>query len=432
MRLLIGTLIFVVAFSTLLCPVCRAGDTAAVISAEEEDVPQPTGIVESRAGSFEFPLTPERQEQLISYARFVNIWRIVSFVIEVAILCAILFSGFSARIRNWVHGITAKRLLRYAIYLFLFMIVLFAVKLPFGYYRGFIVEHRYGFSNQTLGAWFSDRVLSYAVEYVIMLIIIMILYTLLEKTRKWWLYLAAAAFPFMIFMMLVYPTVIDPLYNEFKPVQDEKLAAAMTELAEKAGIHNPDIYRIDTSKRSNKVNAYFVGVFGTKRIVLYDNMIDNFTLDEMRYVVGHEMGHHVKNHIWYGIFGFVVAVLIGGIIADKTMPAFITKFKRRLGFERPADIAGYPLMLLFVAVFSFFAQPVWNAVSRQMEYDCDRYGMEISGVDGATAQATFEKLSAFNLSDPNPSAIVEFWFYDHPSLQKRIERVYKVYKDLNQ
>ena len=205
----------------------------------------------------------------------------------------------------------------------------------------------------------------------------------------------------------------------------------MTKLADKAGIHNPDIYRVNTSKRSNKVNAYFVGVFGTKRIVLYDNMIDNFTLDEMRFVVGHEMGHYVKNHIWYGIFGFVLIVLAGGFIAHKTMPGFIKRFRKRLGFEKPSDIASYPLLLLFIAVFTFFAQPVWNAVSRQMEYSCDRYGMELSGVDGEVAQSAFEKLSAFNLSDPNPSPIIEFWFYDHPSLNKRIKRAYKVYRKLN-
>ncbi len=432
MRLLIGTLTLIAAFSTLLCPACPAGDTAAVILTEEEDVRQPTGIVESHSQSLQFPLTPERQEQLVSYARFVNRWRLVSFALEVVILSAVLISGFSARIRDWVQKVTSKRLLQYAIYLFLFMIVLFMVKLPIGYYRGFIIEHQYGFSNQNLGGWLSDRVLYYAVDYVIMLIVVVILYTLLEKTRRWWLYLAGAAFPFMVFMMIVYPTVIDPLFNEFKPVPDDKLRTAMTELAEKAGIHDPDIYRIDTSKRSNKVNAYFVGIFGTKRIVLYDNMIDNFTLDEMRYVVGHEMGHYVKNHIWYGIFGFVLAVLFGGYIAHKTMPGFITKFKNRLGFEKPADIAGYPLLLLFVAFFSFFTQPIWNAVSRQMEYACDRYGMEIADIDGAVAQSTFEKLSAFNLSDPNPSAIIEFWFYDHPSLNKRIEHAYKVYEDLNQ
>lgn len=411
---------------------CNAQDSAKVVSTESDDTFQPTGIVESHAGSLQFPLTPERQEQLVSYSKFVNIWRIVSFAVEIIILGAILFTGFSARIRNWVHSITSKRFWQYCVYLFLFMIVLFVVKLPLAYYRGFIIEHRYGFSNQNFGGWFSDRVLSYAVDYVIMLIVVIILYTLLEKTRRWWLYLAGAALPFMIFMMIVYPTVIDPLFNEFKPVQDEKLSASMTELAEKAGIHDPDIYRIDTSKRSNKVNAYFVGIFGTKRIVLYDNMIDNFTLDEMRYVVGHEMGHYVKNHIWYGIFGFVLAVLIGAYIAQRTMPGFISKFKRQLGFEKPSDIAGYPLLLLFVAIFSFVAQPVWNAVSRQMEYDCDRYGLEISGVDGTVAQSSFEKLSAFNLSEPNPSAIIEFWFYDHPSLNKRIAHAYKVYENLNQ
>ncbi len=415
----------------VFCPICTADDSTYVSGAESNNIPQSTGKVESHSGTFQFPLTPERQEQRDSYAHFVNIWRFVSFGIEVVILSLILFTGFSARIRSWVFGITSKRILRYMIYLFLFMIVLFIIRLPFSYYRGFVIEHQYGFSNQNFGGWFYDRLLSYAVDYVIMLIVVMIIYTLLEKTKRWWLYLAGAALPFMIFIMIVYPTVIDPLFNKFVPVPDGQLRTAMTELADKAGIHNPDIYRVNTSKRSNKVNAYFVGVFGTKRIVLYDNMIDNFTLDEMRFVVGHEMGHYVKNHIWYGIFGFVLIVLVGGFIADKTMPGFIKRFRKQLGFEKASDIASYPMLLLFIAVFTFFAQPAWNAVSRQMEYSCDRYGMELSGVDGAVAQSAFEKLSAFNLSDPNPSPIIEFWFYDHPSLNKRIERAYKVYTELN-
>ncbi len=431
MRSVLWIILAVLVGSMWFCQSCPAGDSTIVTNTDSNNIAQSTGIVESHAGTFQFPLTPERQEQRNSYAHFVNIWRFVSFGIEVIILSLILFTGFSARIRSWIYGITTKRILRYVIYLFLFTIVLFIVKLPFSYYRGFVIEHQYGFTNQHFGGWFSDRLLSYAVEYVIMLIVIMILYTLLEKTKRWWLYLAGAALPFMIFIMIAYPTVIDPLFNKFIPVPDGQLRTAMTELADKAGIHNPDIYRVNTSKRSNRVNAYFVGVFGTKRIVLYDNMIDNFTLDEMRFVVGHEMGHYVKNHIWYGIFGFVSIVLAGAFMADKTMPGFIRKFKKRLGFEKPSDIASYPLLLLFIAVFSFFAQPVWNAVSRQMEYSCDRYGMELSGVDAAVAQSAFEKLSAFNLSDPNPSPIIEFWFYDHPSLNKRIIRAYKVYTELN-
>jgi Zn-dependent protease with chaperone function len=235
----------------------------------------------------------------------------------------------------------------------------------------------------------------------------------------------------MVFVFLAAPVIITPLCNEFKPLQDKQLAEEMTSLAEKAGIYNPDIYEVDGSRQSSKINAYFIGIFGTKRIVLYDTIIDNFTIEELKFVMAHEIAHYIKNHIWYGLFTAVIMIFIACWLINKLLHKVIDRYKIRFGFDRLGDVASLPLIILFISIFSFISQPVTNGFSRVLEYQSDRFGLKLSGVTGEVAATAFDKLSVYNLSDPDPPDIIEFWFYDHPTLKKRMASVRKIYGELN-
>jgi len=413
----------------------QANDSASILSGSTTETADDSltvaATIENDDSDYIYPMSPERKEMLISYSRFKNIWRFVSFFIGVAFLLIVLFTRLSARFRLWARTVSKKRLVEYSIYIILFTLFMYLVNLPFDYYRNFLIEHEYGFSNQTIGEWFGEDLKSFGLEVFFSLIIISILYWLINKTKKWWLYFAIGSIPFMIFVIVIAPVVITPLFNEFKPLQDKVLAEEMTSLAEKAGIHNPDIYEVDGSRQSSKLNAYFIGMFGTKRIVLYDTIIRNFTIDELKFVMAHEIGHYLKNHIWYGLLSAVIMIFVACWLVNKLLHKVIRRYKNSLGFDRLGNIASLPLIMLFISVFGFFSQPVTNGLSRLMEYQADRYGMELSGVTGDIAATAFDKLSVYNLSDPDPSDMIEFWFYDHPGLRKRMANVKEIYIEIN-
>jgi STE24 endopeptidase len=183
------------------------------------------------------------------------------------------------------------------------------------------------------------------------------------------------------------------------------------------------VFEVDASRQSNKLNAYVTGLFNTKRIVLYDTIIKAFTTEELLFVMGHEMGHYVKHHIWIIVVMIVALILLCSWLTALILPRVIYRHKRRLGFAALDSYASLPLVLLAFGLVMFLIQPATNSLSRYFENQCDIYGMQMTGYNNAAATVAFEKLAAYNLSNPNPGALIEFWFYDHPALQKRIDRV---------
>ncbi|SYZ74632.1 putative Uncharacterized metalloprotease YhfN [Candidatus Zixiibacteriota bacterium] len=382
------------------------------------------------ASNFVYPIPAERKAKLIAYSRFNNIWRFAGFLISVAVFLIVLYTGLSGKFRDWAGKISRRKFFVYLFYFLFLSIALFLLNFIPDYYRNFIVEHQYGFSNQTFGEWLGDNLKSLAISFIFGFFVILVLYWLINRFRKWWLYFAIGAIPFMVFVIIIWPVLISPMFNKYEPIKNIELRNQMVALAEKAGIHNPDVYEVNASKQSSKVNAYFTGMFGTKRIVLYDTAINNFTIDELKFIMGHEIGHFVMGHIWYGLILAILLVGLAGYLANKILPRIIRKNSRRFGFDRVGDMASFPLLMLFITVFMFFAQPITNGASRIMEYQSDKFGLEISGVTGDEAATAFDKLSVFNLSDPKPPALIEFWFYDHPALQKRMDRVRNLYDQM--
>jgi STE24 endopeptidase len=245
----------------------------------------------------------------------------------------------------------------------------------------------------------------------------------ISRFKKWWLGFTIAAIPLMVAAMILIPVYIQPMFNTFGPLQDKNLETKLLDLAGKAGIEGSNVFEVDASRQSEKINAYVTGMFNTKRIVLYDTLVKNFTTDEILFVMGHEMGHYVMNHIWLGLGLGVLFLLLSLWLVNRMVHGFIHRNQRRFRFDRLEDFASLPLILLLITVISFVGQPITNGASRSMEHQADIYGMRITGVNGEVAAQAFDKLSVFNLSDPDPSPLVEFWFYSHPSLKKRMEFV---------
>lgn len=410
-------------FAVLMCALAvSAQDSEPILDTVSLVFPQTVSTAVQAAPDSLYPLTPERAQQLHSYSQFTNIWRFVSFFVGIGSLLLILFSGLSARFRTWAQ-IGRKKLFVYWIFVILILLTDYLINLPFSIYRSFFVEHEYGFSNQTFGQWFGEDLLNLGITALIAIVPMAFFYWLVGRFRRWWLWFSIGMFPVMVFFVVIAPVFISPLFNDYTPLQDKQLETRILTLADKAGIQGSDVFEVNASKQSSKVNAYVTGLFGTKRIVLYDTLIKNFSYNEIGFVMGHEMGHYVMNHVWWGLSLAILFVALALWLTNRTIRPVIRKFSGRFGFDKLEDIASLPLVLVYASVIMFVLQPFMNTGSRYMEHQSDIYGMDITGVSAEDAARAFDKLSAYNLSDPDPNPIIEFWFYSHPSLKKRIEFV---------
>ncbi|MCK4605720.1 MAG: M48 family metallopeptidase [candidate division Zixibacteria bacterium] len=392
-------------------------DDSRLVVSSETDVVDPSGESASL-----YPMSPERKARLVSYARFKNIWRFVGFVISIGVLWLILVTGLAARMRDWAR-VAGRRFFVIWLFLGMFAVADYILSLPFNIYRGFVVESNYGFMNQTFLEWWGQGLLGLLITVVIGIIPIWFFYWLVRKFRRWWLVFSIGAIPFAVVIIVIVPVFVAPLFNKFEPLRDKQLETELLALASRAGIEGADVFQVDASRQSSKINAYVTGLFGSKRIVLYDTLIDNFTVEEIKFVMAHEMGHYTMHHIWWGLAVAIVFISFALWLVAMTIHPLINRFRERFRFDRLSDIASLPLVLIFLSVIMFLFQPATNAVSRLMERQADTYGMDMSGVSGETGAVVFDKLSVFNLSDPDPHPVIEFWFYSHPSLKKRMEFV---------
>jgi Zn-dependent protease with chaperone function len=246
-------------------------------------------------------------------------------------------------------------------------------------------------------------------------------YRLLRKSpRRWWLYTWMAATAATVFMVVVTPVWIDPLFNKFSPMKDHALETDILALAERAGIEGSRVYEVEKSADTKAVNAYMTGFLGTKRIVLWDTLIAKVDRRELLTVMGHEIGHYVLGHILQGILISSVLTFIGLYAFYRVSGSVIGRFKARFGFERLSDIASWPLVLLFFSLGNLALDPFILACSRHMEHEADRFALEITRDNHADATASV-KLQIQNLSVPRPGLMYILWRASHPPVGERID-----------
>jgi Zn-dependent protease with chaperone function len=237
--------------------------------------------------------------------------------------------------------------------------------------------------------------------------------------RRWWLYFALGAIPFIVLMMLIQPIWIAPLFDDFGPMEDKRLEARILALADRAGIEGSRVFQVNKSEDTNAVNAYVTGFGGSKRIVLWDTMVDRLEEEEVLFVMGHEMGHYVLHHIYWMILVVVGIILAGGFLVQVSARSLLARFGPRFGVQKLHEIGALPLILLLFGLASFLLSPLVSAYSRHNERVADIFGLEITR-DNTAAAGAFVRLQTSNLSDPYPPAWVTFLRGSHPPLGHRI------------
>jgi Zn-dependent protease with chaperone function len=392
-----------------------AADSLAAPAAVSEPPPAPRDyLAELRAG-----FTREDQD----YARLKTIMRVVRPLVAVAISVLILFSGVAAGMRDIAHALGHRLYARLLVFLILFTTLAGVLQLPLEWYDGYVLEHRFGLSTQTFGAWFGDQgktALVNVVAFGVVPILALMWVAIRRWPRTWWLALALGALPLLLAGTLLQPLVVDPLFNKFTPLRDRRLAGEILALAARAGIPARNVYQVDKSAQTRKINAYVSGFGASQRIVLWDTTLEAMHDDEILFVTGHEIGHYKLGHIWKGILFTAAFGLVLLFAAQRVCAAALRRFGARWGVHAMDDVAALPLLVAAVGLLAFLSQPVVNAYSREIESQSDVYGLEITHDNDSAARA-FLALARLNRSDPDPPALVKWMLYSHPPAVERVQ-----------
>ncbi len=313
----------------------------------------------------------------------------------------------------------AHRFVTVAIYYLFYSVFFTAWSLPIGF-AGFLVEHKFGFSNESIPLFFKDQLINLAISWVMIPVVWLGYHIYIRWPRRWWLILWAAMAPISLFVTVVYPAVIAPLYHRYTPLPEGPLRSDLLSLAEKAGIRNASVLVEDTSTRTSHVNAYVTGLGPSARIVLNDTALEELPHDQILAVIGHEMGHYAEYHVLIGAgAGAIGTGLILGLLA-MLLPRLAARYGPAFRLRGLNDLAALPLVVLTIYIVGLLGEPVSSAVSRTMEKRADVYGLRITGLNDATARLMVG-FAERDLSDPNPPPLLHFWFGTHPTLSERIE-----------
>lgn len=397
--------------STVTTPAAAPTATAATPSPVATPAAADTGPV----------AVPQPSEKAIRYERSGNLLFVVNTLWGLLVPLVLLFTGLSSRIRDVAKRVGRKWYFTLAIYGAIISIVFWVVNLPLAWYQGFVREHAYGLSTQSAGKWFGDSAKGMVLGIIGFALVMWVPYLLLRKSpRRWWLWTAVAALPLLAATFFIQPLVVDPLFNDFGPMKNKALEARILATAERAGIEGSRVFEVNKSVDTKALNAYVTGFGGSKRIVLWDTIIEKMNERELLFVVGHEMGHYVLKHVLMLLAAASLLLLIFLYAVHRTSGWMIARWGRRFGFDRLDDIASYPLLAVIVSVVAFAITPVFLGFSRHLEHEADRFGLELMQDNHAAATA-FAKLQTENLATPYHGTIHKLWQDGHPPLGERIE-----------
>ena len=364
---------------------------------------------------------PAPRDLAIRYHRSGNVLWAVETGLGLLIPALLLFTGLSARLRSWAAQASGRWLPTVVLYAALFAVLVALLTVPLAYYGGYVRQHEYGLSNQSLEQWLGDWVKGVALTAIGLAVVLWIPYLLLRRSpRRWWLYAGLASVPVTTLLLVIAPVWVDPLFNDFEPLENRALESRILELAERAGIEGSRVYQVNKSVDTKLVNAYVTGIGGTKRIVLWDTLLEKLEPDQVLFVTAHEMGHFVLRHTLAVIGATAILVTIALFVVHLSATALIARFSRRFGFDHLSDVASFPLLLLLGGVASFVLTPVVLALSRNQEHEADRFALEITRNNRAAA-TTFVRLQEENLGVPRPGRLYMLWRGSHPSLGSRVD-----------
>lgn len=363
-------------------------------------------------------MTEEQLLQAQQYSAIKDVLYFISVPLEWGIYLFVLVFGLSNRFFNWAKEVTRFSIVHTTIYVILLSVFSWLVTFPLQYFR-FHISHEYGISTQSFHSWMRDHTISFWIGVIMTTLIVVVLFALIRRAKKrWWLYAWLLSIPFTLLMMFIQPVVIDPLYNDFYPIKDKALEQEILALATKADIPADDVYEVNMSEKTNALNAYVNGIGSNLRIVLWDTTLQKLSRDEVLFVMAHEMGHYVLKHLQWLVIGTIAMSFVGLYAIYRIYTWVVDRFGKEWGISS-TNVSALPVILLIASLLSFAASPFMNVVSREYEYEADRYAIELTG-DADAAVGAFQQLAVQSLSNVNPPTVVKVFRYTHPPMIDRI------------
>ena len=289
--------------------------------------------------------------------------------------------------------------------------------MPLGFYKSFVLEHKFDLSNQRLIGWTKDELKKILISFVIFLLFVEFLYLFLRSfPYTWWIWLAGTWILFSIVFAKLVPVLILPLFFKYEELKNKPLKDRLIRLAAACKIKVLDVFRLDLSAKTKKANAALAGIGSTRRVLLGDTLLNNYADKEIEVVLAHELAHHKFRHIWRSLIFNGVSAIVGFYFVHLVISSTVDK----LAFENMHDVRTLPLILLLLTLLSVVAMPVENSYSRAMERKADSFALSLTNSPDAFISC-MDKLANQNLADKAPSKIVEFMLYNHPPISKRIK-----------
>ncbi len=358
----------------------------------------------------------EQVERARRYHRPAYLARVAGIALGLLVLGALSFGGLGDWLFALVDGLAWWG--EAVAFSALVALVGSLVATPIAFWRGYLHERRWGFSTQTLGGWATDRAKGIAIGVVLTVIPMLGLIASVHVFPSWWPVVAALGGAAIVFVLtFLAPVLLEPVFNRFAPLRDDDLAEDLRQLADRAGVPVRDVLVADASRRTTKHNAYVSGIGKTRRVVLWDTLLDRGAPGEVRLVVAHELGHRRFRHVAIGTaIGMAGTALF---VLGLWLLFQWAELLAAIGADGPGDPRVIPFVLFAGTVAELVLRPFGLALSRRWERDADRFSLELTG-DPEAYEATHRNLALSNLGDLDPPKVAYLFFFSHPTAQERL------------
>lgn len=376
-----------------------------------------------------YTLAPDLDKKARARSRINFRLALIGFIYGLVVLWLILRWKLGAKYRDWAEKSSSRRFLQALVFSPLLVLTISFLTLPLDIYSE-MVEKQFGISVQGWGSWSWDWVKAELIALVIYTILIWVLYLVIRRSpRRWWFYFWLVSLPIGIFLFFIGPWVIDPMFHKFAPLQqkDPALTASLEQMLQHAGVNIPPerMFWMGAAEKTTALNAYVTGFGASKRIVVWDTTIAKMNTPQIVFVVGHETGHYVLQHVPKGLIFYAVLLLLLFYLGYRLIGWTLVRWGGGWQIRGLDDWASLPVLLLLFSVFLFLANPIASAFSRHLEHQADQFGLEVThGLtpdSGQVAAQAFQILGEVDLADPDPNPLDVFLFYSHPSIPDRIQ-----------
>jgi STE24 endopeptidase len=362
----------------------------------------------------------EKQEKAKEYAKIRRRFMLLDLTLGLILLLSWILFGWTIWLRNWIFSWTNLAWVAVMAYGVIFGLIFTMLDLPLAFHTGYTLPHRFQQSNQTQADWWIDFLKSLLISGTVGIFVLELIYLILRLfPQTWWLWTGGFLLLFNTLIANLAPVILFPIFFKFVPLSDEHsdLQQRLLDLAKKSGTWVKGVYKFDMSRRTKAANAGLTGLGNTRRIIIGDTLLNEFSPDEIETVLAHELGHHRNQDIPLGIIINSILTL-GGL--------YLTSFglnwgMNTFGYESISDIASLPLFALSMGIFGLVTMPLSNGFSRWRENLADDYALKLTG-NGTAYASALTRLSNQNLAEVDPDSWVEIILHSHPALNKRIRK----------